>query len=129
MATTDLGDLKPVYLIYGDEELLLRARGPPPARAAVQGRRPRLQLRHVRGRVGATSTTILAAANTLPFMSEKRLVVVRDVDRMPTAALGALADYAADPSEQTVLVLVARKIAQQHAAVQGGRRSTGRRFE
>lgn len=54
---------------------------------------------------------VLAASNTLPFMSEKRLVVVRDVDRMPAAALGALADYASNPSEQTVLVLVARRIA------------------
>lgn len=54
---------------------------------------------------------VLAAANTLPFMSEKRLVVVRDVDRFPAAALTALAAYASNPADSTVLVLVARKLA------------------
>lgn len=44
-------------------------------------------------------------------MSDRRLVIVRRADKMNTAALGALADYAADPNPSTTLVLVAEKIA------------------
>ena len=51
------------------------------------------------------------AANTLPFMSGRRLVVVRDVDKLDAAAIEALVDYAKDPAPSTCLVLVAKKIA------------------
>jgi DNA polymerase III subunit delta len=110
MAASDLGDLKPVYLIYGDEELLLER--------AVRRLRDRLEkvadldfnFDAFEGD-SADVDDVIAAANTLPFMSEKRLVVLRDADRMSTAALNVLADYVANPSEQTVLVLVARKLA------------------
>ncbi len=110
MATSDLADLKPVYLIYGDEQLLLER--------AVRRLRTRLQevadldfnFDAFDGDA-ADVDAILAAANTLPFMSERRLVVVRDADKLPASALAALAEYAADPAEHTCLVLVARKIA------------------
>lgn len=110
MAAQSLGDLKPVYLIYGDEELLLER-----------------AVRRLRDRVAevadldfnfdvfegesADADAIVAAANTLPFMSERRLVVVRDVDKMPTPGLNVLAGYAADPAPHAVVVLVARKLA------------------
>lgn len=47
----------------------------------------------------------------MPFMSERRLVIVSRTDKMPTSALGVLADYAKDPNPETALVLVATKIA------------------
>jgi DNA polymerase-3 subunit delta len=110
MAAQGLGDLKPVYLIYGDEELLLER-----------------AVRRLRDRVAevadldfnfdvfegesADADAIVAAANTMPFMSERRLVVVHDTDKMPAAALNILAEYAADPAPHAVLVLVARKLA------------------
>lgn len=53
---------------------------------------------------------VIAAANTLPFASERRLVVVTNVQKMNTAAQGRLAEYAADPSPSTCLVLVAGKM-------------------
>jgi len=106
----DLSDLKPVYLIFGPEELLLER--------ALERLRARL------GEVAdldfnldtfdgdkALGSEVVAAANTLPFMSERRLVIVRDADRMSTDELNVIADYAADPNPETVLVLVAEKIA------------------
>lgn len=110
MASADLSDLKPVYLIYGSEELLLE-------RAA---RRLRERLAAVADLDfnmetfdGGTSSAdqIVNAANTMPFMSERRLVVVRDVDKMDAAALESLAAYARDPAPYTCLVLIATKIA------------------
>lgn len=64
------------------------------------------------------------AANTMPFMSDRRLVIVRDVDKMDAAALETLAAYARDPAPYTCLVLVATKMAKNsklyRAAVSSG---------
>ena len=53
---------------------------------------------------------VVAAANTLPFASERRLVVVRGVDRMAAAQQAVLAEYVADPAPTACLVLVAGKL-------------------
>ncbi len=71
---------------------------------------------------------VLAAANTLPFMSERRLVVVRGADKMAPASIAALAEYASDPAEQTVLVLVARRIAKNSRLYKAVEKS-GQTFE
>ncbi len=109
MASADLSDLKPVYLIYGTEELLLER--------AVRRLRDRLakvadldfNMETFEG-ADASADAIVNAANTMPFMSDRRLVVVRGVDRMTAADQGALADYAKDPAPYTCLVLVATKV-------------------
>jgi DNA polymerase-3 subunit delta len=105
----DLSDLKPVYLIHGSEELLLDR--------AVRRLKDRLasvadldfNMETFDGEAVDVGD-IVNAANTMPFMSDRRLVVVRDVDKMQTADLGVLADYAKDPAPFTALVLVATKI-------------------
>lgn len=58
----------------------------------------------------ADAEEIVAVANTLPFDSDKRLIVVRNVDRMPAAGQGVLAEYAASPSPLACLVLAAAKV-------------------
>ncbi len=109
MAVTSIEDLKPVYLIFGDEELLLER-----------------ALHRLRQRVGevadldfnfdmfdgdsADATAVVAAANTLPFASERRLVVVRNVDRMRAADQAILTEYATDPAPTACVVLVAVKM-------------------
>ena len=45
----------------------------------------------------------------MPFMSERRLVIVRHAEKMSAAGQTVLAEYAEDPSPSTVLVLVASK--------------------
>ena len=110
MASSDLSDLKPLYLIYGSEDLLLQR--------AVKRLRDRLaavadvdfNLETFSGE-SATADDIVNAANTLPFLSERRLVIVSDVDRLDAAAIESLTTYAKDPAPSTCLVLVARKIA------------------
>jgi len=110
MATDALSDLRTVYLIHGTEDLLLEA--------AVRRLRERLaQVADLDFNYdvfdGETTAaeSVVAAANTLPFMSERRLVVVRNVDKMPAAGLATLAEYAANPNPETCLVLVAAKLA------------------
>lgn len=52
----------------------------------------------------------MAAANTLPFASERRLVIVRDVDKMNAAGHAVLASYALDPAPTACVVLVAKRM-------------------
>ncbi len=54
---------------------------------------------------------IVSACNTMPFASDVRLVVVTSADVLKKADAEALVDYLAQPSETTVLCLVARKLA------------------
>jgi DNA polymerase-3 subunit delta len=110
MASADLSDLKLVYLIYGSEELLLER--------AEKRLRDRLaavadldfNMETFDGD-SASAEDIVNAANTMPFMSERRLVVVRDVDKLDAAGLDLLAAYAKDPAPFTCLVLIATKVA------------------
>jgi DNA polymerase III subunit delta len=110
VAGADLTDLKPVYLIYGTEELLLER--------AEKRLRDRLaavadldfNMETFDG-TQASADDVVNAANTMPFMSERRLVIVRDVDKMDAADLERLAAYAKDPAPYTCLVLAATKIA------------------
>jgi DNA polymerase-3 subunit delta len=59
----------------------------------------------------SSADEVVNAANTMPFMSDRRLVIVRDVDKLDAAALETLAAYSRDPAPFTCLVLVATKIA------------------
>ncbi|MEW5723566.1 MAG: DNA polymerase III subunit delta [Thermodesulfobacteriota bacterium] len=53
---------------------------------------------------------ILGLARTMPFIAERRVVVVRGVDRYPAEDLALFLDYLADPNERALLVLVADKV-------------------
>ncbi|MDD6738431.1 MAG: DNA polymerase III subunit delta [Coriobacteriaceae bacterium] len=59
----------------------------------------------------ASADEVVGACNMLPFMSEKRLVVVKDLDKAGKGLTDALVDYLANPSETTVLACTAAKLA------------------
>ena len=97
----ELSTYKPVYLIFGDQDLLLE--------------RALEQLKRNVGEVAdldfnsetfdgenASADEIVSACNTLPFASERRLVVVRNVDKMAKDGTDALVAYAENPSETTI---------------------------
>ncbi len=109
MSADDLKDLKQVYLIWGKEDLLLEE--------AVGRLRDRLAAvadltynMHSFDGENADVSEILVALNTLPLMSERKLVVVKRTDRLGSDALGVLAEYCADPAPYACLVLVADKV-------------------
>lgn len=58
-----------------------------------------------------TGEEVITAANTLPFASEVRLVVVNDVDKFKKADSELLVAYLKEPCETTVLALVGQKVA------------------
>ena len=49
---------------------------------------------------------ILSSAQSPPFMTSRRVVVVRDYEQIPAGEVGPLAAYVADPLDTTALVLV-----------------------
>lgn len=54
---------------------------------------------------------IVLDAQTLPFLAERRVILVRNAERYNTeSGAGPLLDYLADPSESTVLLLIAGKL-------------------
>lgn len=105
----ELKKLKPTYLIYGREHRLLDdAVARLKSRVAEQGD---VDFNYDVFRGDADEpASIVAAAQTLPFMSDKRLVVVRDVHLMPAEAQRVIAEYVSDPSPHTCLVLVGDKV-------------------
>ena len=59
----------------------------------------------------ATGEAIVAACNTVPFASEKRLVSVVHADKLKSADTEPIVAYLKAPNETTVLALVAEKLA------------------
>lgn len=104
--TSSRKDLKPVYLIYGDEfqveEALKRLK-----KRIGAGADARLNIREFDAEAGAQATEAVQAAGMLPFLGETHLVVMRRADKLGKEDLKLLAEYAAAPSDATILVMTA----------------------
>ena len=104
------GGLLPAYLIVGSDELK--------AKEAVSRLRKRLEPGfedfNLDERVASSdleAQDLLSSLNTLPFGSGFRLVLVTSADHLPKPVSEALVSYLADPNQNTVLCLVAEKLA------------------
>ncbi len=56
---------------------------------------------------------VLNAVHTLPLMTKKRVVVLKDIDQYPASILERLADYLKEPPDSTCLIITAKKIDQR----------------
>ena len=102
--------LLPVYLIFGEDELKRET--------VIKRLRKRLATlgdlsfnSDVFSGEKATGEQIVAAANTLPFASEVRLVQVDNVEKLRKTDMEEIISYLEKPSPTTVLALVAQKLA------------------
>jgi DNA polymerase-3 subunit delta len=108
------GRVPPVALLHGPEPLLLedavqavgRALFPDPAGAALS--REVLDARQL----GADA--VVRSAQTLPFLTAQRLVVVRGAEALTRKQAAPLQAYLRGPSPSTVLVLVAESLERGH---------------
>jgi DNA polymerase-3 subunit delta len=102
-------DLKSVYLVISEQEMLLEH-----TVAKLRSRIAEVADLDFNSDTfdgdNADADAIIAAANTLPFASEKRVVFVRGVDRMNREGLERLVAYCEDPSPTTVMALTAAKV-------------------
>jgi DNA polymerase-3 subunit delta len=98
----------PVYLVRGDDPTLRADEARALINRLVGGADATLVVEeHEPSGDDADTAAVADAAQTPPFLSDRRVVVVRDVGAYSTDGLGPLLVYLDDPLDTTSLVLVA----------------------
>ena len=99
------GDLKPIYLLFGEQAFLARKAFDALFAACVKGG-PRGFNEQIFLGESISGGDVASAASTLPMMGPRRTIVVRNVDKLKKDAQERLATYCASPSSTTVLLLL-----------------------
>lgn len=99
---------RPVYVIDGDERVLIDEMVQAILAAAVPAHARDFNLDRLSGR-DVTVTRVLDTAQTLPAFAERRVVVVEGADKLGFDKSDAFLSYVEDPNPSTVLVLVAER--------------------
>jgi DNA polymerase III subunit delta len=97
---------EPVVLLKGDDPALLAEAVSEAIDAALDGEDRAIAAEELDGE-DVTVGAIVDAATTPPFLTARRVIVVRDIGRFTTEAVEPLVAYLAQPLETTALVLVA----------------------
>ncbi len=103
------GSLDPVYVLVGAERLLIDRAVDAVRRAVDAMGAPGFNVEVFDGK-GLEAAPVISAARTLPMMADMRMVLVRHADAMSPAEQTKLAEYLADPSDSSCLVLTASKL-------------------
>lgn len=106
---TDVTDPEPIYVLCSTEPLLVNRALAALRDATVPEAVRSFNYDVIEGK-GATAARVLAAAQTLPMMAKRRLVLLRDAPAMPAAELAQLVPYLDDPNPATVLVVTGEKV-------------------
>jgi DNA polymerase-3 subunit delta len=96
-------DFHPVYMLYGEEETMINDIVGQIVQTALDENTRQFNLDVLDG-AETTAEDVLARALSFPMMGERRVIVVREFDRLGDKE--KLAGYAAHPSKDTILVLV-----------------------
>ena len=96
----------PAYLVRGDDPVLVSDAVRALVAELVGGDDPSLSVEELSGE-NYELAAVVDAAQTLPFLGERRVVVARDVGRFLTADVAPVVAYLADPAPTSTLVLVA----------------------
>jgi DNA polymerase-3 subunit delta len=102
------GKILPLYLFFGEEEFLIQEAIDLIINKVVDPGARDFNFNSLYCRDTAAGE-IVNLCQTLPFMSEKRLVLARDLDAFKAADVEALLPYLSDPSPSTCLVLVSNE--------------------
>jgi DNA polymerase-3 subunit delta len=95
----------PLYLLYGEEEFLIQEAVDLIFREVVDPACADFNFNIVYCR-DTSAADVVALAQTLPFMSEKRLVIAKEIDAFKASDLEVLVAYLNDPSPATSLVMI-----------------------
>ncbi len=105
-----LSEYKPVYLIVAEQDMLLNQAVDALKTSVAEVADLDFNLETFEGE-SFNADDVVAACNTLPFVSERRLVIVRGIDKLSKDASETLVRYAENPSPTTILALVGKKLA------------------
>lgn len=98
------GQLVPVYLLYGEEGYFIDKITAQLELAALAGAEPSFNLDVVYGSE-TSGAALVAAARSFPVMAARRLVLVKEANKLKKDDTEKLASYLEQPNPQTVLVL------------------------
>jgi DNA polymerase-3 subunit delta len=96
----------PVYYLFGDDDYLKEGASRDIVDAAVDPSTRDFNLEMRRGS-DVDAETLDALLSTPPMLAERRVIVIRDVDKLKKPARALLDRYLTRPASDTVLVLVA----------------------
>lgn len=117
-----------VYLIYGAEDLLVeQVLNQLKGKLAEQGDAD-FDSATFDAAAALTAEEVIDSCNTMPFLAERRLVIVRNADKLAKEGLDRLAAYAEDPAPFTALVLSGEKFAKNTKLYKAVERLAGRGF-
>ena len=102
------GKILPLYLLYGEEAFLIQEALDLILQAVVEPDARDFNFAMVYCRE-TSGTNIVNLAQTLPFMSQRRLVIAKDIDALKADDLNELMKYLNDPSASTCLVMVSNQ--------------------
>ncbi len=104
IASIKQGKILPLYLFYGEEEFLMQEALNLIIKKVVEPDAKDFNFNVLYCR-DTPASEIVGLSQTLPFMSEKRLVIAKDFDTLKAADLEELLPYLNDPSPSTCLVM------------------------
>jgi DNA polymerase-3 subunit delta len=97
----------PVYYIWSEESIFLEAPLSKCVETVIDS--DNLDFNYDVFYPSSEPQDILDAAFTLPFMAQRRLVVIKDFHQFKSPAVKALAPYLNDPSESTCMLILSQK--------------------
>ncbi len=102
------GAFLPVYFFYGEEPFLAERAGRRLMEKAVDPSMKDFNLNIYYG-ADCKGTEVLDTSQTLPMFSERRVVVVKQADKLPVPTQEGLMPYLANPCPETCLIFIAAK--------------------
>jgi DNA polymerase-3 subunit delta len=102
------GNIRPVYLLYGEEAFLMQEAVDLLLHAVVDPGVRDFNLATVSCRETPASE-IVNLCQTLPVMAERRMVIAREIEALKAADIEELLGYLSDPSPSTCLVMTANQ--------------------
>lgn len=108
IASLERRSLAQVYLLYGEEDFLAEEGTNAVIAAALEVPEREFNLDVLRGSE-ADVRDVLSLASSFPMMAERRVVVLKEVERMSPKEMELVAGYVDNPSPSSTLVLVALK--------------------
>jgi DNA polymerase-3 subunit delta len=102
------GKIAPLYLFYGEEDYLIDEAVARLLKASLPESGRAFNLDVLSG-TDTDARDIVARASAFPMVAERRIVIVREAERLPEKGLELLAHYVEKPSPSTCLVLIAAK--------------------
>lgn len=111
LKTMKKSDVSPVYFFYGKDGYLIDEAVSCIEKMIIDASEKDLNYNVFHLTDKKTSDLImehaLQSANAYPFISEKKLVVIKNIHKLPASQDSFLEDYAANPSRTSCLILVA----------------------